>query len=113
MNASAGAVMIMLSPEEFRRTIADAVSHVVAEQLRAQREESQTEREHTEQMRELESPGLTVAQTMKRLGFTDRRAFFASVKRIGLTYSQPSPRKIFFHPDDVEDAIERARTMRR
>jgi len=78
-----------------------------------QREESPPEREHTEQLRELESPGLTVAQAMQRLGFTDRRAFFASVKLLGLSYSQPSPLKIFFHPADVEDAIERARTLRR
>jgi len=104
-----GAVMVMLSPEEFRRTIAEQVSRVVAEQLRAQREESQAQREHSK----LESPGLTVTQAMQRLGFTDRRAFFANVKRLGLSYSQPSPRKIFFHPNDVEDAIERARTLRR
>jgi len=114
------AVMIMASPEEFARQVGEqlraeivpqilrGVAEQLGPQLQAAQELAFARAADGQLVRPPKPKWLNLEQAMERAGFTDRRAFFAAMQRLGVKPSRPSPRKTFFHPDDIEDAIARA-----
>jgi len=114
------AVMIMASPEEFagkvgkqlRAEVVPEILRGIVEQLPALLQSAQelafARAADGQLVRPPKPKWLTLAQAMERAGFTDKRAFFAAMQRLGVKPSKLSPRKTFFHPDDIEDAIARA-----
>jgi len=118
------AVMLMASPEELARKVAPllrdelraqllpdllrGIAEQLAPQLQAAQELAFARAADGQLVRPPKPKWLTLAQAMERAGFTDRRAFFEAMQRLGVRPSKPSPRKTFFHPDDIEDAIARA-----
>jgi len=92
------ATLLMLSADELRDLVTEAVREVVGSAAKLPKEQS------------LEQPEwLTLPQAMQELGYRDRRAFIAALPRLGLHAFQPSPRKTFFDAAD----IAHAKTLRR
>jgi len=111
MNAPTGAVMVMLSPEEFRRTIAAEITPL-REQLAAFAEREPAPPPHVGQAdpaTDAEPIGLTTDQAMKRLGYGDYKCFKAAIRRLGITPYRPSPRKVYYAPEEIDAALERDR----
>jgi len=114
------AVMIMASPEEFagkvgeqlRAEVVPEILRGIVQQLPALLQSAQelafARATDGQLVRPPKPKWLNLEQAMERAGFTDKRAFFAAMQRLGVKPSKPSPRKTFFHPDDIEDAIARA-----
>ncbi|MCB1106125.1 MAG: hypothetical protein KDK74_15470 [Cephaloticoccus sp.] len=90
--------MLTLSQEDIR-SLALQIAPVLAKELAAQ---------------EVPQTGtITSTQAMKLLGYKDREAFWAAVKRLRIPYERIGTRKAIFEASDVHRAKEARQIIKR